>query len=89
MKTTKTKKSVKQKPHIESDISAAEDANACKACEMSHPLSCPFCTKEGLLLLVIAIILIAVNYGWTKYLAWAFLLAAFMVPLIKQLFRRK
>ncbi|MBW2971460.1 hypothetical protein KY359_00340 [Candidatus Woesearchaeota archaeon] len=87
MKQTKTKKKVSHKPSLEADVSAAEHAHTCKACEMSHPLSCPFCTKEGLLLIVAAIILIAVNNTWTRYAAWIFLLGAFLVPLARNLFK--
>ncbi|MBN1544274.1 hypothetical protein JW898_02315 [Candidatus Woesearchaeota archaeon] len=89
MKKALPKKRVRQKPELEADVSEAEKATACRACDLSHPMSCPFCTKEGLLLIAVAIILVAVNSTWTRYAAWVFLLAAFMVPLLKQLFRRK
>jgi hypothetical protein len=65
----------------------------CKACEVEkpagRPISCPFCTKEGLILIAVAIILVAIQNPWTRYLAWVFLLAAFLVPLIKQLLIRR
>lgn len=50
---------------------------------------CPLCTKEGLILLGIAIVLVAINNTYTRYLAWVFLLAAFFVPLIKNAYARQ
>ncbi len=89
-KTGKKKASEKKlsKPHLEKDA-AEMDRETCKACELSAPASCPFCTKEGLILIAIAIILVAVNHTWTRYLAWFALLAAFLVPLIRGALKRR
>ncbi len=60
----------------------------CRSCELS-PGTCPFCTKEGLVLIGLAIVFVAINNTYTRYLAWALLLAAFFVPLIKNALRRR
>jgi hypothetical protein len=49
---------------------------------------CPFCTKEGLVLIALAIILIAINNPYTRYVAWGFLLLAFFIPLVKKLWQK-
>ena len=71
---TKSKKVKREDP---------KKAKQCRACEINSGQTCPFCTKEGLVLIALAIILIAWNNSYTRYLAWALLLAAFFVPLVK------
>ena len=85
----KQKKSVKDtKQYIEADIAAVQEAHEMHT-ELSGPFTMPFKTKEGLVLLALAIILVAVNNTYTRYLGWACLLAAFFIPLIKEMFKRK
>ena len=82
----KEERHAKHKPHpIEEEAKAAEQPE----CKVAHPLACPFYTKEGLILIAAAIILIAINNQYTKYAAWVCLVAAFFVPMIKGLFNKK
>ncbi|MBI5881271.1 hypothetical protein HZB90_04020 [archaeon] len=82
----KKEEQAKHKPHpIEKEAKAAEQPE----CKVAHPLACPFYTKEGLILIAAAIILIAINNQYTKYAAWACLVAAFFVPMIKGLLKKK
>ena len=83
----KEERHAKHKPHpIEEEAKAAEQP---QSCNVAHPLACPFYTKEGLILIAAAIILIAINNQYTKYVAWVCLVAAFFVPMIKGLFKKK
>jgi len=85
----KAKKGVKKRPvkkvQKKQPKTAVEPAKKrkCVACEAAKPYTCPFCTREGLLLIVAAIILIAVDKPYTHYVAWGCLLLAFFVPLLK------
>lgn len=78
----KKKRAVKEKPR-------AEDAKKCKSCDLNGTVSCPFCTREGLVLIGLAIVFIAWNNTYARYIAWVLLLAAFFVPLIKDAVKRR
>ena len=82
------KKSVKNsKPCVENDIKEAERIYA--TTELSRPIALlPFYSKEGLVLIALAIILVAVNNMYTRYLGWAVLVAAFIVPLLKEMMKK-
>lgn len=60
----------------------------CRSCELNDG-KCLFCTKESLVLIGLAIVFVAINNTYTRYLAWALLLVAFFVPLIKNALRRR
>ncbi|MBW2964974.1 hypothetical protein KY363_05960 [Candidatus Woesearchaeota archaeon] len=66
----------------------AKEKKTCKACSVSEPLGCPLCSTESLVLIAVAIVMISVGYTWSRYLAWAALLLAFLVPMIKKHFKR-
>jgi hypothetical protein len=71
---------------IEEEAKAAEHK---ERCEGTPPLLCPFYTKEGLVLIALAIILIAINNQYARYAAWVCLLAAFFVPMIKKALKKE
>jgi hypothetical protein len=83
------KKSVKNKrPNLAQEAKEAD--NAYENTELSRPIALlPFYTKEGLVLVALAIILVAISNTYTRYLGWACLLAAFIVPLIRQMLKGK
>jgi hypothetical protein len=85
MKMAKKEVSRHKPRPIEEEAKAA----AQPVCATPHPLACPFYTKEGLILIAAAIVLIAINNQYTKYAAWICLVAAFFVPLVKGLFKKK
>lgn len=87
-KAKSAKKRLPSAKHIVDVRSAASAKKKCKACEVSEPLGCPLCSGEGLVLIAVAIILIALGYTWSRYLAWAVLLLAFFVPMIKRHFQK-
>ena len=78
----KKKRVVKKKPIV-------EDVKKYRACDLNGTVSCPFCTREGLVFIGLAIVFIAWNNKYTRYIAWALLLAAFFVPLIKDAIKRR
>ena len=84
-KSSAKRKSVKHHP-VEK---AHADKATCKACEMSSPLSCPLCSKTGLVLIALAIIMVALGYGWSRILGWVFLAAAFLVPVVQHYLFKK
>jgi len=69
---------------VEAAGTRAAEQKTCRACEMSDARMCPLCTNEGLVLMGAAIVLIALNYTWSRYAAWAALILAFLVPVIKR-----
>ena len=79
---TKKKKAMKKKP-------PTEKVKKCRLCDLNGTLSCPFCTREGLVLIGLAIVFIAWNNTYTRYIAWVLLLAAFFTPLIKDAISRR
>ena len=64
-----------EKPSIEQEL---------KEKTLEPELNYKFLTKEGLILLGIAIILVAINNTYTRYAAWPVLLIAFLIPMIKK-----
>ena len=66
---------MKKPTRIEKDIKAS-------SCETEF--SCNFFTKESLILLCIAIVFITLDNVYIRYLAWAALLLAFLVPMLKK-----
>jgi hypothetical protein len=82
------KKRVKNtKQAVETDVKEAE--RVYETTELSRPIILlPFYTKEGLVLIALAIILVAVNNTYTRYLGWAVLVAAFIAPLLKEMMKK-
>ncbi len=60
----------------------------CRACSISEPMYCPLCSKESLVLIGIAVVMIALGYAWSRYLAWAALILAFLVPVMKHYLKK-
>ena len=52
-------------------------------------LTYKFFTKEGVILLGLAIVFIATQNVYLKYLAWPLLVAAFLVPMLKTYLKGK
>jgi hypothetical protein len=66
-----------EKPNIEKEVETTA---------VEPELTYQFFTKEGALLLGLAVILIATGNTYARYFAWPLLLLAFMVPIIKKEF---
>lgn len=78
-------KAVKKTAEQESDASESKPKVIAKG-ETCSGFGCPLCTKEGLILVTIAFVLVAIDSRITNILGIALLLLAYAYPWVKTRF---